>query len=118
MLADEQTVLFNRPPRLQLPDLPEETIEIPAPPLTTTPLNQSWLVAVIPFAGIGVMALFYALRASDNSNTLFTALPLIVLAVLTLAGTLVTRRRQQQQHQRQQDESLLNYIRVLETRRV
>lgn len=118
MSAEEHPALFNRPPRLQLPDLPEEIIEIPAPPPATTPLNPSWLVAIIPFAGIGVMALFYALRSSDNSNTLFTALPLMVVAVLTLAGTLMTRRRQQQQQQRQRDEGLLNYIRALETRRV
>lgn len=118
MAAEDQSLLFNRPPRIQLPDLPEETVEIPAPPANITPPNQSWLVAVIPFAGIGIMALFYALRTSDNSNTLFTAIPLMVLAVLTLAGTVVTRRRQSQQHQRQQDESLLNYIRALESRRV
>src|SRR6185295_8608541 len=82
------------------------------------PYNQSWVVAIIPFAGIGVMALFYAMRSSDNSNTLFTALPLMVVAVLTLVGTVVTRRRQQQETQRQQNESLLNYIRTLENRRV
>jgi S-DNA-T family DNA segregation ATPase FtsK/SpoIIIE len=118
MSAEDQSVLFNRPPRIQLPDLPEETIEIPAPPALAPAPNTSWLVAIIPFAGIGVMALFYALRTSDNSNTLFTALPLMVLAILTLAGTVITRRRQAQQYQRQQDESLLNYIRALDTRRV
>jgi DNA segregation ATPase FtsK/SpoIIIE, S-DNA-T family len=118
MSAEEQAVLFNRPPRIQLPDLPEETIEIPAPPASSPAPNTSWVVAIIPFAGIGVMAMFYALRTSDNSNTLFTALPLMVLAVLTLAGTVVTRRRQTQQYQRQQDESLLNYIRALENRHV
>src|SRR5574341_1967275 len=118
MSGEEQTALFNRPPRLQLPDLPEETIEIPAPPATSPAPNPSWVVTIIPFAGIGAMALFYALRSSDNSNTLFTALPLVVLAVLTLVGTVITRRRQQEQFQRQQDESLLNYIRVLENRRV
>ncbi len=118
MSADDQSILFNRPPRIQLPDLPEEIVEIPAPPPTITPPNISWLVAIIPFAGIGVMALFYALRSTDDSNTLFTALPLLVVAVLTLAGTVVTRRRQQQQHQRQQDDNLLNYVRTLEARRV
>jgi DNA segregation ATPase FtsK/SpoIIIE, S-DNA-T family len=118
MSLEEQSILFNRPPRLQLPDLPEETIEIPAPPANPAPLNRSWIVAIIPFAGIGAMALFYAARSSDNSNTLFTALPLVIVAILTLAGTLITQRRQTQQYRRQQDESLLNYIRALENRRV
>jgi hypothetical protein len=32
MNGDEQSSLFNRPPRLQLPTLPAETVDIPAPP--------------------------------------------------------------------------------------
>lgn len=109
---------FSRPSRVNLPELPEETVEIPAPPAFPPPPSLTWLTSIIPFAGIGVMALFYLARVSDNASSLFTALPLLVIALLTLVGTFYSRRRQQQAHQKECDERLLNYIRVLESRRV
>lgn len=108
---------FNRPPRFQLPELPDETVDIPAPPRATPYPDQNWLMAVIPVTGIALMALFYLLRGTEGGGSLFSALPLFLLAGFTIGGTLMAGRWRRQQHDRTRDDGLLNYIRLLESKR-
>ena len=50
---------FNRPPRIQFPELEAREVNIPSPPTAQDLPEQNLLVSVLPVAGIGVMAIFY-----------------------------------------------------------
>jgi len=117
MNGDEGSSLFNRPPRLQLPPVPAETVDIPAPPALPDPPDQNWLVAVIPVMGIGVMALFYILRAADGSSNLLSAVPLFLLALFTIGGTLLAGRWRRRDYEKRREEMAMNYLRTLEKKR-
>jgi DNA segregation ATPase FtsK/SpoIIIE, S-DNA-T family len=117
MNGDEQSSLFNRPPRLQLPPVPAETVDIPAPPALPDPPDQNWLVTVIPVMGIGVMALFYILRAADGSSSLLSAVPLFLLALFTIGGTLLAGRWRRRDYEKRREEMAINYVRALEKKR-
>jgi len=117
MNGDEQSNLFNRPPRLQLPPIPAETVDIPAPPALPDPPDQNWLVTVIPVLGIGVMALFYILRAADGNSSLLSAVPLFLLALFTIGGTLLAGRWRRRDYEKRREETAINYIRGLEKKR-
>lgn len=109
---------FNRPPRQHILELPHEEIEIPPPPFAQPPQENNWLIAVIPVLGIGVMSLFYVLRAlSGDQNSAWFAIPLFFLAVLTIGGTLFAQNWRRREQQRQQDRNMLNYLRMLEKKR-
>ena len=117
MTGDEQSSLFNRPPRLQLPPIPTETVDIPAPPALPDPPDQNWLVTVIPVMGIGVMALFYILRAADGNSSLLSAVPLFLLALFTIGGTVLAGRWRRRDYEKRREETAINYIRSLEKKR-
>ena len=57
-----QSANFNRPPRIQFPELEAREVNIPAPPTPQDLPEQSVLVSIIPVLGIGMMAIFYVLR--------------------------------------------------------
>ena len=117
MTGDEQSSLFNRPPRLQLPPVPTETVDIPAPPALPDPPDQNWLVTVIPVMGIGVMALFYILRAADGNSSLLSAVPLFLLALFTIGGTVLAGKWRRRDYEKRCEETAINYIRSLEKKR-
>ncbi|MEO1439648.1 MAG: FtsK/SpoIIIE domain-containing protein [Chloroflexota bacterium] len=109
---------FNRPPRQPFPALPIEEIDIPPPPTPAPPPSNNWLVGILPVMGIGVMALFYVWRAATvrGSSALF-AIPLFVLAIFAIAGTIVAGRWRIKDHERNQRRTMRNYIRTLERKR-
>lgn len=119
MLNDEpfSPGTFNRPPRLQIPRLPTETIDIPAPPAPPALPAQNWLITVIPVLGIAMMALFYVVRSVDNQVNIVSAIPLIFLAIITIGGSLVAQRWRRREYERQLYEEQLGYIRLLERKR-
>lgn len=105
---------FNRPPRLQLQDVPQDTIDLPLPPRPNDSGEQGWLMTILPVMGITVMALFYLLISfSGNRNGSLFALPLLVLAGITFIGTIITQRGRRYQNEQRQAEGELNYIRTL-----
>lgn len=113
-----QTANFNRPPRIQFLSLPNEEIDIPAPPHLPEMPDQNWLVSIVPVMGIGVMALFYIIRAaSDNSSSAIFAIPLMVLALFTIGGTIIAHRWRRKDYEKRRWENALNYIRILEKKR-
>lgn len=110
---------FNRPPRIQFPELEAREVNIPAPPAVQDLPEQNLLVSVLPVAGIGIMAIFYVFRsASSGGDSLFFALPMLIMAFFTIGGTLLAQRWRKSDHARRQSEAELNYIRVLEKKRV
>jgi DNA segregation ATPase FtsK/SpoIIIE, S-DNA-T family len=113
-----QPTNFNRPPRIQPLTLPQEEVNIPAPPNLPDLPEQNWLVSIIPVMGIGVMAMFYVFRSvgSTGGSALF-AIPLLILAIFTIGGTLLTQRWRRSDFEKRRYESTLNYIRLLEKKR-
>jgi S-DNA-T family DNA segregation ATPase FtsK/SpoIIIE len=109
---------FNRPPRQQLPSLPPEDIDIPAPPQASASPSQNWLIGVMPVMGIGIIAVFYVIRAAavPNSNALFAA-PLFILAIFAIGGTVVATRWRNRDHQQREQQRLRDYVRTLEKKR-
>lgn len=114
-----QSANFNRPPRIQFPELQAKEVNIPAPPAVQDLPEQNLLVSVLPVAGIGVMAIFYVFRsASGGGDSLLFALPMLIMAFFTIGGTLLAQRWRKRDHQRRKEEGEINYIRVLEKKRV
>lgn len=107
---------FNRPPRIHLPTIPREEISIPPPPTLPDQRGPGWLISIIPVMGIGVMGLFYLLRAGDGGSALF-AIPLFVLALFTIGGTIFAFRWRRNDVQRRRDEATIDYIRQLDRKR-
>lgn len=108
----------NRPPRLQGFEFPQGEIQLPPPPEQPELRDPHWLVSVIPVMGIGVMALFYLLRAtSDSANSALFAVPLLLLALFTIAGTLIAQRWRRRDYEQQNNENMLQYIRLLQSKR-
>lgn len=107
---------FNRPPRIHLPTIPREEVTIPPPPILPEQRGPGWLISVIPVLGIGVMGLFYLTRAGDGGSALF-AIPLFVLALFTVGGTILAFRWRKKDTQRRRDKSILDYIRQLDRKR-
>jgi S-DNA-T family DNA segregation ATPase FtsK/SpoIIIE len=111
---------FNRPPRLQLPTLPDEVVEIPPPPKPADLPEQSLWITMLPVLGIGVMALFYVLRAfgGDTFGSAIFAIPMLLLAVFTIGGTIAAQRWRRREYRRRQIESDTNYLRLLERKQI
>ena len=108
----------NRSPRRQRFEFPQGEIQLPPPPEQAELRDPHWLVSVIPVMGIGVMALFYLLRSTaDSANSALFAVPLLLLALFTIAGTLIAQRWRRRDYARQNNESMLQYIRLLQSKR-
>ena len=107
---------FNRPPRIHLPSIPREEVVIPPPPTLPEQRGPGWLISVIPVMGIGVMGLFYLARAGDGGSALF-AIPLFVLALFTIGGTILAFRWRKKDVQHRRDKNMIDYIRQLDRKR-
>ena len=96
MSVDERlrTTHFNRPPRVQLPriETPGIEIEIPAPPSVPEIPEQNLLITILPVMGISVMAVLYVLRSATSGGSLLLAVPMLLLSVLIIGGSVVTQR--------------------------
>lgn len=108
----------SQSPRRQRFEFPQGEIQLPSPPEQSQLRDPHWLVSVIPVMGIGVMALFYLLRTTtDSANSALFAVPLLLLALFTVAGTLIAQRWRKRDYERQNSESTLQYIRLLQSKR-
>ena len=114
--AFHTTSNFNRPPRIHLPSIPREEVTIPPPPMLPEQRGPGWLISIIPVLGIGVMGLFYLTRAGDGGSALF-AIPLFVLALFTVGGTILAFRWRKRDVQRRRDKNTIDYIRQLDRKR-
>jgi S-DNA-T family DNA segregation ATPase FtsK/SpoIIIE len=113
-MPDDSAIHLNRPPRLQLPHLPLETVDIPAPPKQPPPPSTAWFITIIPVLGIGVLALFYIFRAFDNPTNFLSALPLLFLALFSIGGALFAQRWRRLDYEQRKIETLLDYQRLLD----
>lgn len=110
-----QPANFNRPPRIQFSPLRDEHIEIPTPPSQPPFTDQGLLITLLPVLGIGVMAIFYVLRAFGGSgDSFFFAIPMFFLAIFTIGGTVMAQRWRRKEHYRRQREAEINYLRALD----
>lgn len=114
-----QSANFNRPPRIQFPDLKDEEVEIPAPPRTAEFTDTPLYLAALPMVGIGVMSVFYIFRAaSGTGDNIFFALPMLLMVFVTIFGTILTQRYRRNEHERRKHQNELDYVRLLESKRV
>lgn len=116
MATDElaQSANFNRPPRLQLPELDEDEVFLPPPPDLPDTQEQNWLTSIVPVLGIGVMAIFYVFRAGlGEGGGLFFAAPLFILSLFTIAGTVLAQRWRRSDFERRRLDAQISYIRGL-----
>ncbi|MEB2364631.1 MAG: FtsK/SpoIIIE domain-containing protein [Chloroflexota bacterium] len=103
--------------RAPLPPLPDLAVEIPAPPAYPDPPDQSLLLAVLPLAAIGTLALFYTVRAFGGGGGLESALPLIALAGLSVLVAVYASRARRRSYDRRREELRIGYLRGLNYKR-
>ncbi|NOG48538.1 MAG: hypothetical protein HND48_03140 [Chloroflexi bacterium] len=74
------------------------------PPAYPDPPDQSLLLAVLPLAAIGTLALFYTVRAFGGGGGLESALPLIALAGLSVLVAVYASRARRRSYDRRREE--------------
>lgn len=110
---------FNRPPRLALPSLPDEVVEIPAPSsLPPSSAPNLWLTYV-PIASVGLLGLFTLVRAfsAGDASALWSVIPFIGLALLTVGGLVAAGRQRKLDAERRALDNEWDYRRLLERKR-
>jgi S-DNA-T family DNA segregation ATPase FtsK/SpoIIIE len=113
-----QSANFNRPPRIQFPAMEADEVTIPSPPNTPDQMDQNLLVALIPVMGIAVMSIFYVFRAaSGGGEGIGFALPMLIMGVFTIGGTVLASRMRKTETIRRREEAESNYLRLLEKKR-
>ena len=95
----------------------DDTVEIPAPPALPEYNDPGLLVSVLPVAGIGIMAIFYVFRATSTGGSILFAAPMLLMAVVIIAGTLMAQRWRRRDYERKKREDQINYLRLLEKKR-
>lgn len=113
MCADVSVVNFNRPPRTPTPQLPDVQIDIPAPPQTPLPPEQSLFVILLPTIGIGLITTFYFVRAFDTGTGVASALPLLLLMLFTVGSALWAQSRRRRDYRLRRQEAHIHYVRLL-----
>lgn len=100
-------------------DFVKGEITLPPHPEAVELRDPHWLVSVIPVLGISVMAVFYLLRSTaDSANSALFAVPLLLLAVFTVIGTIAANRWRKRDHERQNTEKTLGYVRLMHSKLV
>lgn len=90
--ADQETILFNRPPRvLRVP--PTEEVEIPGPPpQPSTRAMPPILTIVIPLVSALIYGIFSVLRAGPSGSPWLSA-PILVIALISAGAAFYNYRR-------------------------
>ncbi|MEO8393458.1 MAG: hypothetical protein ABI700_10745, partial [Chloroflexota bacterium] len=112
-----QSANFNRPPRLQFPDFEGEEVDIPAPPKADEQNDPPAVLNMIPLLGVSLMAIFYILVGASSGGVRF-ALPMLLMSGVTVGGTVLASRWRSRDLVRRRRDELLNYYRLLESKRV
>ncbi|MBK8033556.1 MAG: hypothetical protein IPK17_29470 [Chloroflexi bacterium] len=113
MQTDISAVNFNRPPRTPTPQLPDLTVDIPAPPPNPPPPEQNLLIILLPTIGIGLISAFYFIRSLDTGAGLWSALPLLALLLFTVGSSLWLQNRRRREYRVRREEARIAYIRLL-----
>jgi len=95
------------------PVLPDLSIEIPSPPPEQDPSDGGIWLSLLPMLGLGVIAVFYLVRASDSGGSIFSALPLMVLAGLSVVSAIFTARWRRRDRARRREQARGSYLRTL-----
>ena len=95
------------------PVLPDLSIEIPPPPPEQDSSDGGIWLSLLPMLGLGVIAVFYLVRASDSGGSVFSALPLMVLAGLSVVSAVFTARWRGRDRARRKDQARGAYLRTL-----
>lgn len=104
--------VFNRMPRLRT-SLPADEVKIPPPPAVSIPPRTFWYQALLPLAGILLMA---GVMLAVYANPLML-LPMLVMSATTTLTSLLVRKAQQRQYKKSLQEAEQAYVRVLEQKR-
>lgn len=100
-------------PQKMNPVLPDLTLEIPAPPPDPELSDGGVWLSLLPMLGLGVIAAFYLLRASDSGAGGLSALPLVVLAGLSVVSAVMTTRWRRRDRARRRAQAHSAYLRTL-----
>lgn len=95
------------------PILPDLSIEIPPPPLEQEISDGGIWLSLLPMLGLGVIAIFYLVRASDSGGGALSALPLMVLAGLSVFSAIFTARWRNRDRARRKEQARGAYLRTL-----
>ncbi|PDW01815.1 FtsK/SpoIIIE domain-containing protein [Candidatus Viridilinea mediisalina] len=97
---DHAITLFNRPPRI-LRTLPDDEIAIPGPPQAPTMRGgMRMLGIIIPLASSLVYLAIAAARASTGGfNSMLSALPIVIIGMLTGGVAFYTYRQQKREYE-------------------
>lgn len=95
------------------PVLPDLSIEIPPPPPEQDLSDGGIWLSLLPMLGLGVIAVFYLVRASDSGGGAFSALPLMVLAGLSVFSAIFTARWRNRDRARRKEHARGAYLRTL-----
>lgn len=113
-----QSANFNRPPRIQFPEMEGDEVSLPSPPTVQEQPDQGLLTAILPVAGIAVMAMFYVFRAATGGGEgLSFAIPMVILGGFTVGSTLFAQRARKREQARRKADAEMNYVRMLEKKR-
>jgi S-DNA-T family DNA segregation ATPase FtsK/SpoIIIE len=93
--------------------LPELTIDIPAPPTDQDTADGGVWLSLLPVLGLGAVAAFYLLRSSESGGGLGAALPLVILAGLSVVSAVLTVRWRTHDRQRRRAQQRGAYLRTL-----
>jgi S-DNA-T family DNA segregation ATPase FtsK/SpoIIIE len=86
-------VLFNRPPRIQT-SLPNDEIEIPAPPtLPSSPTAMNWLAIGLPLGAVLLSVVMMTSSGGGGGTSYLRFLPLMLATYLASGVTYVLGRR-------------------------
>ncbi len=129
MTDEAHAANFNRPPRIQFPNFEDEEVSIPAPPVRQEAPEQNLLVTILPALGMIAMTMAFLSRAltsnvgSETGNlvrldTFCLILPMLVIALASVAGPLLTQRSQAKDREQKNLEAEQKYRRLLEQKRV
>ncbi|GAB1421016.1 type VII secretion protein EssC [Anaerolineales bacterium] len=101
----------NRSSLFRFPDINNQTIDLPLPPkLHKSSIPSSWIL-ILPLMGFGMIALFYVVRAlTTPDQSIIFALPLMLLALATIFGTLITQRYRLREDQKIRSNESLAYL--------
>jgi len=107
-----KTTTINRRPRYWEP-LPQQKIKLPAPPLVNPPAKSSWLIALLPLAGVFIMIAFYG-GATGNYTM---AIPMASMSLISVITSFATRSAQKKAYKKQLEEKEAAYAKAFQERR-
>lgn len=110
-MQKSNTETINRRPRYG-ETLPQRKIVLPAPPVVNPPTRQSWLILLLPLAGVFVMVAFYG----GISGNYLLAIPMGAMSLISVITSIASRASQMKTYRKQVEEKETAYRTTMQAR--